>query len=350
MRAVRIHGERDVRLDDVDPPAVGPGEVILAGGYTGICGSDLHLYFAPQAFPWDFSSPAQLTGAAWPQILGHEFSGAVVEVGPGVENLAVGDRVAVFPYHYCGQCPACLAGSHMLCPLIAFEGIQGRSGGMAERKIVDADKCFVLPEGLDLQLGALVEPMAVAWRGVTLARPEPDRAAVVVGGGPIGVGAYFALKARGVQTVIVSEPSADRRAVLAGLGVEHLVDPMSDDLVAHSRKLTDGAGAAVAIDCAGVPRAFSEAMRTLGINGRMVIVATYEKPIELLAHDLAGDKSIMSSSVYSRDDFAAVIEAMGRGMYRADGGWIDTVEFEGVEAALHDLRAGKGMKVLVRTR
>jgi (R,R)-butanediol dehydrogenase/meso-butanediol dehydrogenase/diacetyl reductase len=99
-----------------------------AGGYTGVCGSDLHLYFAPEAFAWDFSSPAELTGAAWPQILGHEFSGTMAAVRDGVTSVRAADRVAAFPYHHCRRCPACQAGDPASCALMAFEGIQGQSG------------------------------------------------------------------------------------------------------------------------------------------------------------------------------------------------------------------------------
>lgn len=145
-------------------------------------------------------------------------------------NVKVGDNVAVFPYHFCGQCAACQAGDPALCPKMAFEGIQGRSGGMAEVKLVDAEKCYVLPEGTSLELGALVEPMAVAFHGVKLSEPEGAKCALVVGGGPIGVGAFFALKSLGVDTIIVSEPSAARREVLARIGVEHLIDPTTQDV------------------------------------------------------------------------------------------------------------------------
>src|SRR5829696_6036296 len=170
MKTVRIHKAQDLRVEDVEAPEVEPGKVLLTGGFSGICGSDLHLYYAPGAFPWDFSEPAELTGAQWPQILGHEFSGTVSAVGEGVTNVKVGDDVAVFPYHFCGQCAACQSGDTDLCIKIAFEGIQGRSGGMAEIKIVDADKCYVLPEGASLELGALVE----RWPSPTTASSCPS--------------------------------------------------------------------------------------------------------------------------------------------------------------------------------
>jgi len=349
MKTVRIHKAQDLRVEDVEAPEVEPGKVLLTGGFSGICGSDLHLYYAPEAFPWDFSEPAELTGAQWPQILGHEFSGTVAAVGEGVNNVKVGDDVAVFPYHFCGECPACQSGDPDLCSKIAFEGIQGRTGGMAEIKIVDAGKCYVLPEGASLELGALVEPMAVAYHGVKLSEPDGAKCALVLGGGPIGVGAYFALKSLGVNTIIVSEPSAARREVLARIGVEHLIDPTTQDVPEQVGILSGGAGADVAIDCAGAPVAFPGALQALGMHGRMVIVAAYETPIELDPQLLRGNKTIRISAVYTPADFQGVIDGIAAGNYTAEGGWIDTVPLEQAENAIHQLRQGNGMKILVDT-
>lgn len=349
MQAVRIHDQRDIRIENLEAPAVERDKVLLQGGYTGICGTDLHLYFSPSPVGIDYRTPAPLTGACWPQILGHEFSGEVKEVGEGVTSVKPGDFVTVFPLHVCGECPACRADCPTACRLMAFEGINGRSGGMAELKLVDADSCFVLPAGVGLELGALVEPMAVAWHAVELGRPPSDGVAIVVGGGPIGLGSYFALRSRGFQTIVVSEPSSYRREVLSRVGVEHLVDPTSSSLEARVMELSDGAGAAVALDCAGTAAGLRDAIGALAVRGQLVIVAVYDQPPEVDFMTLLGEKRIVQSAIYTRQDFAGVIDAMGKGLYNLDGGWVQTTDFAGVEAALHALHDGKTMKVLVQT-
>ncbi len=348
MRAIRIHGEEDVRLEELPDPEVEPGKVLLRGGFSGICGSDLHLYYAPDSLPFDFDEPAELTGATWPQILGHEFSGTVAEIGEGVTHLQVGDRVAVFPYHFCGECPACQRGDTTNCVKMAFEGIQGRSGGMAELKLVDGEDCFVLPEGASLEMGALVEPLAVSHHGVVLAQPEDARSALISGGGPIGVGAYFGLKRFGVDTIIVSEPSAERRAVLERIGVEHVIDPTSQDLVEEVRARTDGGGVDISLECSGAPVAFETGLAALGLYGRMVVLALYEERSTIdPSGDLMGGKTVQMSSVYTREDFDAVIDGIGEGAYTMEGGWVETVPLEGAEDAIHQLRRGEGMKILI---
>ncbi|MGO3152402.1 MAG: alcohol dehydrogenase catalytic domain-containing protein [Galactobacter sp.] len=351
MKAAVIYDQEDLRIEEVPTPTAEPGKVILEGGFNGICGSDLHFYYEPEetAAPtgWKLHEPAELTGAQWPQIFGHEFSGTVTAVGEGVSKVKVGDDVAVFPYHFCGRCEACQSGRPNLCERMAFEGIQGRSGGMAEVKIVDEDMCFVLPEGISLELGALVEPMAVAFHGVMQSKPQDAKCALVLGGGPIGVGAFFALRSLGVEHIIVSEPSADRRETLARIGVEHLIDPVSQSVPEAVREINGGVGSDVVIDCAGAPVAFQGAVDALKMGGRLVVIAGYAKPVTFNPGTLGGSKSISNSMTYTPEDFQHVLNGMAAGNYTTEGGWISKIGLDDVENAIHQLRTGSGMKILV---
>jgi (R,R)-butanediol dehydrogenase/meso-butanediol dehydrogenase/diacetyl reductase len=153
-----------------------------------------------------------------PQILGHEFAGTVVELGDGVTGFDVGDRIAVWPVHYCGECAACRAGRVNACQRIGFHGLTSHGGGMAEFTTVATQKLHRLPDSVDLRMGALVEPMAVAWHAVSQRGVEPGQTALIAGAGLIGIGVWFALRARGVENILVSEPSADRRTVIEDIG------------------------------------------------------------------------------------------------------------------------------------
>ncbi|MFB8190643.1 2,3-butanediol dehydrogenase [Microbacterium sp. NPDC055988] len=346
MKAALFHAKEDLRIEEVPEPTPGPGQVKLRNAYAGICGSDLHVYYSPEAAGLDLEHPHPVTGATLPQILGHEFSGTVVELGEGVSDIAVGDRVAVWPIYYCGECPACRRGMFNACQTIGFHGLSSDGGGMAEFTTVDATKLHVLPENVDLRMGALVEPMSVAWHAVSRSGVEAGGTALIAGAGPIGIGVWFALRARGVERVLVSEPSAERRAIIAALGAT-VVDPVNEDLAATVATLTDGEGVEVAFDAAGVGAAVSSSLANLVPGGRVVVVAIHERTMDFLPTQLVmAETEIAGALAYLPEDFDAVIEAMSRGAYDTTG-WVQETALENVVEAIHALRGGAGAKILV---
>jgi (R,R)-butanediol dehydrogenase/meso-butanediol dehydrogenase/diacetyl reductase len=276
MRAARFHAKQDVRIEDVEEPMPGPEQVKLRNAYAGICGSDLHVYYRPETSGLNYSVPHPLTGALPPQVLGHEFSGTVVELGADVTGVAVGDRVAVWPIYHCGTCAACRRGRPNTCRSLGFHGLSSHGGGMAEYTTVPASMLHRLPAPVDLRLGALVEPMAVAWHAVEQSGIAPGQTALVAGAGPIGIGLWFALRARRIEVVLVSEPSPARRAAVQRLGARRAVDPASDDLARVVAEATGGAGVDVAFDAAGAGAATLQALRVLAPGGRLVVVALHE--------------------------------------------------------------------------
>lgn len=349
MKAALFHAKEDLRIEDVPEPSPGPGEVKLQNAFAGICGSDLHVYYSPEAAGLDFDHPHPVTGATLPQILGHEFSGTVTELGEGVTNVAVGDRVAVWPIYYCGECPACKKGMFNACQKIGFHGLSSHGGGMAEFTTVPATKLHVLPENVDLRLGALVEPMSVAWHAVGRSGVDAGGTALIAGAGPIGIGVWFALKARGIEKVLVSEPSADRRATIAALGAT-VIDPVNEDLAAAVSEVSGGNGVDVAFDAAGAGPAITSALASLVPGGRVVVVAIHERTMEFLPTQLVmAETDIAGALAYLPEDFDAVIAAMSAGVYDTTG-WVDEVALDGVVDAIHALRGGVGAKVLVKAR
>jgi (R,R)-butanediol dehydrogenase/meso-butanediol dehydrogenase/diacetyl reductase len=348
MKAAVFHAKEDLRVEDVAEPSPGPGEVRLRNAFAGICGSDLHVYYSPEAAGLDLDHPHPVTGSTLPQILGHEFSGTVVELGEGVTDVAVGDRVAVWPIYYCGECAACRKGLYNVCQKIGFHGLSSNGGGMAEFTTVAASKLHVLPENVDLRMGALVEPMAVAWHAVARSGVKAGGTALVAGAGPIGIGVWFALKAIGVEKVLVSEPSAARRASVAALGAT-VVDPVNEDLAAAVAELTGGVGVDVAFDAAGAGPAITSGLASLTPGGRVVIVAIHERTMDFLPTQLVmGETEIAGTLAYLPEDFDAVIRAMAEGVYDTNG-WVDEVELDGVVDAIHALRGGAGSKILVKS-
>lgn len=149
--------------------------------------------------------------------MGHEFSGVITEVGAGVAGWREGDRVAVEPIYKCGHCAPCRAGNYNICAQIGFHGLMS-DGGMAEYTVVPTEMLHRLPDTVSLELGALVEPMSVAYHAATLGDVREGDTAMVFGAGPIGIGLWFALRGKGIDDVFVVEPSATRRASIEALG------------------------------------------------------------------------------------------------------------------------------------
>jgi len=346
VRALRYHGRRDVRLEELDEPVVGPGDVLIRVAYNGLCGSDVHEYFeGPLTTSID---PHPLTGCSLPVILGHEIGGRVAGVGVDVSDVEVGSLVAVEPIQTCGTCPRCRAGHRHLCRRIAFHGYHRSGGGLAELTAVPRSMVHVLPSGLSARHAALVEPMAVSRRAVRRAGVDEGDVVVVHGGGPIGLGALLALRAGNVRTV-VADPSATRRAAALILGAEEVIDPATEDVAASVRDLTDGLGAHASIDAAGVATVVAMALRSTRPDGTVVLVAHHHQPLSLRSgHLIFNEVAITGSSIYDADDVAWVIDAMGRGVYPLDG-WIDVIELDRVvEDGFEALGEQRVNKVLVR--
>ncbi|WP_026303203.1 2,3-butanediol dehydrogenase [Jongsikchunia kroppenstedtii] len=311
MLALRMHGPSDARLDDIPEPQAGPGTVKVRIACAGICGSDLSLYEHP-AVPIDFVHP--LIGEAGPHVLGHEMSGHVAEVGEGVEGIAVGDLVAVFPMVDDDVCPACGRGETNLCDQGGFLGVMGGGGAFSEYIVAPARNIFVLPEGFTADTGALVEPLAVAYHAVEQSRIPAGGTAFVVGAGPIGLGLLLCLKAMGAGRVVVSEPSAGRRELAASFGAD-VIDPGEKDPVAYLLERNGGRGADASFDSAGMgDSTFGPAYQALRKGGTTVVVAMYHGPVSSNPAELMLTEKVCTGSyAYTRKDFAAVIDAIADG-------------------------------------
>lgn len=310
---------------------------------------DLHEYLAgPITVP---STPHPITGGSVPVTLGHEFSGVVEEVGAGVSRLKVGDRVAVKPNLYDGTCANCLAGWRNCCQNLGFIGYSSDAGGLSDHVVVGEKHAILLPEGFPLDLGALVEPLTVAWHAVSRASVRPDDTVLVVGGGPIGLAVIQVLKARGVKSIIVSEVSSQRKKFARQLGATEVFDPRTDDIVASVRAMTAGGGAAIAFECSGVQVGLDTAVQAIGARGTVTIVSLWEEKPKIDALDMVlHEKHIIGAVICDDGDFEAVIDAISSGKLCPRAMITSKILMEDVVAkgfkALVDER-GKHVKILV---
>lgn len=232
MRAALYHGPRDIRIESIPVPEPGPGQLLVEVSRNGICGSDLHTYVGASRG----GATMHLPGI----VLGHEFAGTVRELGEGVDDISVGNGVAIAPIEWCGSCFACDNAWPNLCRRVGLYGGYRLPlhGGLAPYVCVSRRSAYVVPDGLDVVTAALAEPMAVAEHA---ARRGPDltgASVLVLGAGPIGLGTLMAAHAAGATATIVSELSSARRAAATKVGATEVIDPRADDLRSMVRDLT----------------------------------------------------------------------------------------------------------------
>ena len=298
MPAAVFMGLRDVAVEDRPTPQPRPGELLVEVSHCGVCGSDLHFLLE-----W---------GGRAGSIEGHEWSGIVAALGDGVDGWAVGDRVVGGPSPRCGKCEYCLAHRPSLCEQRGRVGVDddGWQGAFAGYKTIRADVALRLPEGLSLKHAALTEPLAVALHGITQGGgARPGTRWLVTGGGPIGFLSVAALKALGVDDVVVSEPKQRRRALCEKLGAR-TVTP--DELVvpAMPHDMADEPFDVV-LECSGNNLAMEAGLAQLKRAGTLVLVgAGIRKPKFDNNRILLNELVITGANVYDFDGFPRALELL----------------------------------------
>ncbi|AIQ23843.1 MULTISPECIES: 2,3-butanediol dehydrogenase [Paenibacillus] len=315
MQALRWHNVKDLRLETIEEPAALEGKVKIKIEWCGICGSDLHEYVAGPIFiPQGTDHP--LTGEKAPVVMGHEFSGQIVEVGQGVSKFNVGDRVVVEPVFACGECVACRQGKYNLCEKMGFLGLAGGGGGFSEYVAADQHMVHKIPDSLSYEQGALVEPSAVALHAVRSSQLKVGDKAVVFGAGPIGLLVIEALKASGAAEIYVVELSEERKSKAEELG-GIVIDPKQYDVVEEIQKRTDG-GVDVAFEVTGVPPVLTQAINSTKLSGQIMIVSIFEKDATITPNNIVLKERNLTGIIGYRDVFPAVISLMEQGYFPAD--------------------------------
>jgi (R,R)-butanediol dehydrogenase/meso-butanediol dehydrogenase/diacetyl reductase len=253
-----------VEVVEVPDPRPGPGEVLVAVHSCGVCGSDVHRVERGEG-PYGL-------------IMGHEFSGTVRELGAGVSGLRSGQAVAVNPLGGCGSCSVCRRDLPFLCQSVPNLGLTA-PGAFAELVVVPAAQVFPLPEGVDQELGAQAEPLAVALHALALAGASPGDDALVFGVGPIGLRVILALRAMGAGRIVAVGRSPGRRAAAAAVGADVVLDVRETDVAAYAAR--EGLAFPQVYECSGAAEAVSACAPTLAPDGSLVLVGLGTEPARL---------------------------------------------------------------------
>ncbi|HWJ78067.1 MAG TPA: 2,3-butanediol dehydrogenase [Niallia sp.] len=345
MKALRWHNQKDIRLEEIDEPTVKAGQVKLKVKWCGICGSDLHEYLGGPIFI-PVGTPHPLTNEVAPVTLGHEFSGEVVEIGEGVKNYQVGDRVVVEPIFATHG----LKGAYNLDPQMGFLGLAGGGGGLSEYVAVDEELLHKLPDEISFEQGALVEPAAVALYAVRSSKVKAGDKVAVFGCGPIGLLVIEALRAAGATDIYAVELSPERQAKAKELGAI-IIDPSQvEDTVSEIKRVTNG-GVDVSFEVTGVPVVLRQSIQSTGIGGETIIVSIWESGAEILPNDIVIQERTVKGIIGYRDVFPAVLSLMKKGYFSAEKLVtkkipLDTVIEEGFESLIKEKNQ---VKILVQS-
>jgi (R,R)-butanediol dehydrogenase / meso-butanediol dehydrogenase / diacetyl reductase len=331
MLAARYLAPNRIETQDVPTPVIGKDDALIQVEACGFCGSDINIMAGTHP------------RAKAPLTVGHELSGRIVKMGRSDRELAVGDRVTVYPLISCGVCHACTHGSPHVCRKLKLFGFDV-DGGMAEFVKLPIASLMVLPKNMPATVGALIEPLAVAVHGVARASTDGVNTAVVLGAGPIGLLTALVAQACNIPHVIISDVLPSRLKLAESFGLQ--AAKAGRELLTLVMKLTNENGADLLFECAG--HASSAREMTALVRPRAVIVnlGVFKKPV---AVDMQAvnfkEIEILGSRVYERKDFQEAIElAMQLNLERIVS---HTFSLKEVTHAFQQFRSSEACKVLV---
>lgn len=324
-----------LRVDDIPVPAPGNGQVLAKVLACGICGSDLHLLVHGEESrrlseelagdaPPDGPRPNMFT-PEHDMVMGHEYCCEVVDVGPNVNNLKVGDTIVSFPITFDEQ------GVHGV-------GFSNKyPGGYSEMLVANEMMAIKVPNGLSHELAAMTEPLAVGVHAVAKSRIAPGDAALIIGLGPVGLACIAELKMRGIGPIIGADFSPKRRALAELLGADVVVDPRDTPAIAAWRKV-DGAKPLVIFEAVGVPGMIEQTMRMAPKDARVLVVGACMQQDTF--HPMLGiqkELSIQFALGYTPLEFDSALRAIADGKVDLAPLITGRVPIDGVPQAFQDL-------------
>ena len=261
------YNNRDVRLEEIPTPKIGPGEILVKVIASGICGSDVMEWYRIRKAPL---------------VLGHEITGEIAEIGEGVKHYKITDRVFVSHHIPCNTCHYCLRGCHTACETLHTTNYD--PGGFAEYIRVPAlnvDRgVFLLPDELSYEDGVFIEPLACVVRGQRLANLQPGQSILILGSGISGLLHLLLARTLGAGNIIATDISEYRLQMARKFGADAVIHA-EEDIPARVRDINKGRLADLVVVCAGAPAAFTQALKSVDRGGTILCFATTEPGVDL---------------------------------------------------------------------
>ncbi|MCL5071332.1 MAG: galactitol-1-phosphate 5-dehydrogenase [Actinobacteria bacterium] len=286
MKALVYEGPKNIKIKHVKDPVPNKGEVLIKVKATGICGSDVHGYLG-------------ITGRRTPpMIMGHEFSGDILEIGQGVTEFNIGDRVTVQPLIFCGVCKYCQQGLTNLCINKKFYGAMDTNGSMAEFISAPQKLIYKLPPSINYLEGAMIEPLAVAYRAVNQVANTEGENVFIVGAGTIGLLVLQIVKSKSPSKIFISDIDDNCLELAKKMGADFTINPIKDNLIDIINRETKNEGIDTAFEVVGIPATVQQAMSVLKKKGTCVWVGNLEKMINLNMQEIV-TKELNIGGTYS---------------------------------------------------
>lgn len=338
MKAALTYAPFDVRVEEVPEPTPGPGQVKVKIAYCGICGSDPDIYdgsFGLLKAPW------------WPKppfTTGHEASGVITELGPGlVTGYEVGRRVAMNFRTYCGVCYYCRNKMEQMC-----EHVTSYESGFAEYALYGEGAVYPLPDDVSLERGAMLEPVTIALHAVDQGNISAGKTVAICGGGTIGLLVQQIAIRAGAARVLVSDPMPEKREMAKKLGADWTVDPLADDLVTAGRELTEGRGFDTVFECSGNLEAARQSIHLADKYGTIVWVGVYHEDAELAVNPyyLFANELTIRSSILAPYMFPRALKLLSK--LDLEPMISEIVPLEDIAKALAGRKTSTAVKILVK--
>ena len=340
-----LNKPNDVTFEERPIPQISNDrDVQVAIQFTGICGSDVHYWVHGAIGTFILKSP---------MCLGHESSGIISAVGKKCNKLKVGDKVAIEPGTPCRHCEACLSGHYNLCPDMRFAATPPYDGTLCGFYIAPEDFCYKLPEHVSLQEGAVIEPLAVGVHISKQAGITPGQSVVVMGAGPVGLLCMAVAKAFGASKIVAVDIQQDRLDFAKKYAATHSFMPQRVKAEENAERLIKeaelGEGADVVIDASGAEPSIQASIHVVRRGGTYVQGGMGKADIEFPIMAMCAKEITMKGSFrYGSGDYKLAVQLVADGKVDVKSIISREVKFEDAEQAFEDVKAGRGIKVLIR--
>jgi L-iditol 2-dehydrogenase len=333
MKAALLYGPRDIRVEDVSEPRINKGEVLIKPHRVGICGSDLNRY-------------RRGIKISYPLVMGHECCGDIVQLGEGITDLKIGQRIAILPNFGCGNCVHCRMGRENLCPSKVSLGVTV-DGCFAEYVKIPARYAWPIADNISDEEGATIEPVAVAVRAVQKMGNLLGRWVMILGAGSIGLFVLQVARSAGAK-VVVADIIEERLTSGRKLGADGMINVSQDALEQSIVSLTEGQGIDIVVETAGGAKTFEQAIEMVNAGGKIILLGLPHDATNI-SSDLIVRKEIeiVGSIIYSHEDFSQAIQLIREGRVTVAPLITHSFSLNDIKEAFDMSDKGQGIKIMI---